>query len=197
MALVRLITAAVFLFNLHALYDVYGVACNHGNSTYPKSGCNFYYFDGVNLSKIVNYQDPDYQSSYALTYNTWTYYDSHGYTQSYTGYGRESTTGVLYNDQGFALNDTQAVNGRDKARTGAVKEKLQVREAAVTFLESHPALSEAGAERIALNLNAWATLIKDRSVKAGRTEADVADFSQRIFGVSKVISFESLIIKPG
>ena len=167
----------------HAWYDVYGNVCGGGANMYPGSGCNFY-LDGVGkLYKITDGQDPFYSSSYSLGYNTWTYYDSYGYSQVYTGYGWESASGILYDDLGYALNESEQVKSRDHARVGASKEKMKVQEAAASFKDAHPALSESGATRIAINLGAWATLTKDRTIKRGRTESDIADFSQRLFGV--------------
>src|SRR5579859_2410430 len=90
----------------HAWYNVYGQYCNNG---YPMAGCNFY-ADGT---KIQDSGDP-YFSQKILQYSAqWTYTDSYGYPQSYSGYAWLSSDGILYDDFGNALNEVGQDGGHD------------------------------------------------------------------------------------
>jgi hypothetical protein len=155
-----------------AWYDVYGYHCGNGA---PKPGCNFY-SDGV---KIADFEDPYFTGGYTLQYADWFYYDSYGYESYYTGWAWLSTSGILYDDQGYALNESRENGGRDVLADVAELEQNMVQTAAKGLVAKHPALSEAAAMDIASALNDWAKLGK----KGGRTEADMKAFTKRLFNV--------------
>jgi len=153
-------------------YDVYGYYCGAG---LPSPGCNFY-ADGV---KIIDYEDPYFYSNYTLYYDYWSFYDSWGYSDAYTGWAWLSPTGVIYDEYGYALNEAKERGGRDVIGDVAADETKLVSSAGKDFAERF-SLAEATGVKIAKTLNGWATLGKNR----GRTTADMADFSQRLYGVS-------------
>ena len=155
-----------------AWYDVYGNYCGSG---YPTSGCNFY----ANGSKITMSQDPYYSSGTTLYYDFWTYTDSYGYRRSYVGYAWLSSTGILYDDYGNALNEMDdASQSADVIAQAAAKEK-QVATAVGKALAQKYALAEDKGIMISKTLQDWATLGKGRA----RTDADVSDFASRLYGV--------------
>lgn len=154
----------------HAWYNVYGQYCGTG---YPGPGCNFY-ADG---SKITYNEDPYYATE---QWATWIYTDSYGYSQSFTGWARLSDTGILYDDWGNALNSQGEQDmSRDLIAEAAEKEELAVSTTGKAFAAQH-ALAEDTGIKIARTLNDWAKIGKSRS----RTDKDVADLSQRLYGVS-------------
>ncbi len=156
-----------------AWYDVYGTRCL--NNSYPMAGCNFY-SDG---SKISSSADP-YYSSMTLYYDYWTYTDSYGYGRSYNGYAWLSSTGILYDDYGNALNeqDSDSVQSADVIGLAAKKEKETTKLVGKNFAQKY-ALAEDTGVSIAKTLQDWAVLGRDRA----RTEDDVADVSTRLYGV--------------
>lgn len=155
-------------------YDVYGNYCGSGS---PMAGCNFY-ADGT---KIIDTEDPYYGTNNEFYYGTWDYVDSYGYYQSYYGWAWLSTSGILYDDLGNALNEEGEEESLDLIGKVAEKEKQVVTAAGKQFA-SRFALAEATGVSIAKTLNDWATLSKKE--KRSRTEQDIADFSQRLYGVS-------------
>ena len=157
-----------------AWYDVYGNRCATGT---PSPGCNFYW-DG---SKISSTEDPYYSSYANFHYAHWFYTDSYGYNQSYTGYGWQSSTGILYDSNGYALNNSDEQDGRDLIGDVSAQEQKMVQNVGKDFADKY-ALSETTGIQIAKTLNDWATLSKKQN--RARTEQDVADFSQRLYGVS-------------
>ena len=156
-----------------AWYDVYGTQCI-GNG-YPMAGCNFY-ADGT---KITSSGDP-YNASMTLYYDYWTYTDSYGYAQAYNGYAWLSTTGILYDANGNALNeqDADAAQSADVITLAAQKEKAATDLAGKSFAQKY-ALAEDSGISIAKTLQDWAVLGRDRA----RTETDVADVSSRLYGI--------------
>ena len=156
-----------------AWYDVYGTRCI--NNGYPMAGCNFY-SDG---SKITSSEDP-YSSSRTLYYDYWSYTDSYGYYRTYTGYAWLSSTGILYDDYGNALNeqDSDSAQSADVIGLAAIKEKETAQLVGKTFAQKY-ALAEQTGVNIAKTLQDWAVLGRDRA----RTEDDVADISTRLYGV--------------
>ncbi len=158
----------------HAWYDVYGYYCGTG---YPTSGCNFY-SDGT---KIIDYEDPYFNNSYNLQYAFWTYYDSYGFPASYLGYAWLSPTNILYDQYGYALNETGEETGNDIIEAAAKQLESKIQIAGKGFAEKY-ALQEATGVDVARTLSDWATLTKDRKVRV-RTEKDMADFSKRLFGI--------------
>ncbi len=152
-------------------YDVYGFHCGSGQ---PRPGCNFY-ADGT---KIRDNADPYFYSNY-YTFSTWFYYDSYGTSRVYTGWGWQSSTGILYDEFGYALNKSGQSDSFDVVGNAAEQEQLVVTSAAADLSERYALSSDVGL-RIATTLNDWATLGKYRS----RTDADAQDFTQRLYGVS-------------
>ena len=156
----------------HAWYDVYGNYCNNG---YPMSGCNFY----ANGSKITANGDPNY-STETLYFDTWSYTDSYGYRRSYAGYAWLSSTGILYDSSGNALNeiDQEEATSADVISLAAQAEK-QVQAAVGKSLAQKYALAEDKGIMISKTLQDWAVLGRDRA----RTPADVAEVSKRLYGL--------------
>jgi hypothetical protein len=157
----------------HAWYDVYGNYCTNG---YPTSGCNFY----SNGSKITMSGDPYYQAGTTLYNDYWTYTDSYGYRRSYTGFAWLSSTGILYDQFGNALNELDDDAAPADVIAAAVVKEKQVQAQVGKVLAQKYALNEDKGVMISKTLQDWAKLGKDRA----RTDADVSDFSKRLFGVS-------------
>ena len=157
----------------HAWFDVYGTQCV--SNGYPLSGCNFY----ANGAKITSSGDPFYKNL-SLYFDYWTYTDSYGYRRNYNGYAWLSTTGILYDGSGNALNeiDPDEVQSADVLAQASMKEKAMAKKAGKAFADKY-ALAEASGVSIAKTLQDWAVLGRDRS----RTPADMADFSKRLYGV--------------
>ncbi len=165
-----------------AWYDVYGNYCGNG---YPSAGCNFY-SDGT---KITAGQDPYYANSF-LTYDYWSYTDSYGFYREYMGYGWVSPSGILYDDYGNALNETDSEDqGRDVIVNVAKQEKSSAEKMGKNFAEKY-ALSAVNGVKIAGTLQDWAKIGRDRS----RTNADVNQISKRLYGVD-IVKAESAITK--
>ena len=157
-------------------YDVYGYVCGYD---VPQAGCNFY-ADG---SKIFVTEDPNYtyDNFYnGMQYGAWSYIDSYGYYASYNGWAWLSSTGVLYDEYGYALNEEQEQASRDLIGAAAAKEEAVVQKAGKS-LASRYALAEATGVSIARTLNQMATLPK--RLNRARTDADMADFTKRLYGV--------------
>lgn len=157
-----------------AWYDVYGTRCI--SNGYPMSGCNFY-ADG---SKIQASADP-YYSSMSLYFDYWSYTDSYGYYRTYNGYAWLSSTGILYDQYGNALNemDSESEVSTDVIAAAANQEKNITRQVGLQFAQKY-ALAESAGVNIAKTLQDWAVLGRDRA----RTEADVALTSKKLYGVS-------------
>jgi hypothetical protein len=153
-------------------YDVYGHYCGNTN---PMPGCNFY----SNGTKIQDYQDPYYANKVLQYSSNWTYTDSYGYAQSYSGYAWLSNDGILFDDFGRALNEVDQTDSHDLLGEAADLE-AQAIDGAGKALAGRFALAEDRAIEIARTLNDWAVLGKTRA----RTDADTADYAQRIYGVS-------------
>ena len=134
-----------------AWYDVYGTRCI--NNGYPMAGCNFY-SDGAKISSSA---DP-YYSSMTLYFDYWTYTDSYGYSRSYNGYAWLSSTGILYDDHGTALNeqDADSEQSADVIALASKKEKATTKLVGKNFAQKY-ALAEAAGVSIAKTLQDWAT----------------------------------------
>jgi hypothetical protein len=156
-----------------AWYNVYGSHCNSGD---PSPGCNFY-GDG---SKITAGQDPYYSQNF-FSYGTYYYYDSYGIASTYIGYAWQSPDGVLYDGNGYALNNDADRDSRDLVADVADAETKVVETVGKSFAEKY-ALSEATGMQVAKTLNDYATM--SHKMKRARTEKDINDFGQRLFGVS-------------
>jgi hypothetical protein len=155
----------------HAWYNVYGTYCRNG---YPESGCNFY-ADGT---KITASGDP-YHNSMTLNYDYWTYTDSYGYGRSYTGYAWLSTTGILYDNYGNALNELDSDSTSNDVISAAAAQESQINKAVGKAFAQQNALSEDKGIQISQTLQDWAVLGRDRA----RTTADINDMSKRLYGL--------------
>lgn len=158
-----------------AWYDVYGNHCGDGK---PRAGCNFYE-DG---RKITITEDPYYYSHFSGYYlGSWGYTDPYGYGRVYHGYAFLSPDGILYDENGQALNSPSEESGRDLVADVAAAEDRQALEAGRAFSLKYT-LSEETGIRIARTLSDWATL--SRRLRRARTDDDIADFCRRLYGVS-------------
>lgn len=159
---------------LQPWYDVYGYRCGSGT---PRPGCNFYW-DGT---KIKDVNDPYFYSSYNLDYGTWSFTDSYGYARNFTGWAWWSPDNILYDDLGHALNEEgqNEASGAD-AIAAAAKQEEEVVSAVGRDFAAKYALSDEAGLNIARTLKDWAVLAKRRA----RTQADIAEFSKRLYGVS-------------
>jgi len=156
-----------------AWYDVYGYYC--GSS--PGPGCNFY-GDGY---QIIAQEDPYYYSNY-YSYGTWSYYDSYGYPGLYIGYAWQSANGIIYDDYGYALNEEKGdTSSKDLIADMSERENNVVSVVGENFAKKYALNAETGIS-IARTLNDYATLNKKQ--KRARTDKDIADFSQRLYGVT-------------
>lgn len=153
-------------------YDVYGYYCGSGS---PGPGCNFW-SDGY---KIVAGEDPYYSSS-SLSYGFWSFYDSYGYYQAFTGWAWQSPTGIIYDSWGNALNNDEDKDSKDLIGDVAAQEQAVVETVGRNFAQKY-ALTEVKGIAIAKNLNDWANLSKKE--KRARTDQDVADFSIRLYNI--------------
>lgn len=155
-----------------AWYDVYGQMCS--SYGYPTAGCNFY-ADG---SKITASQDPYYNLGSTLYYDYWTYTDSYGFRRTYLGYAWLSSTGILYDDFGNALNEIEnEESDANIIKARAKKEQRAVQTAAKNLAKNY-GLSQVSGVKIAKTLQDWALIGRNRS----RTANDVADVSKRLLG---------------
>lgn len=147
-------------------YDRFGYRCG---ALGP--GCNYY----SNGYKIEVEEDPYYYSS-----SGWYYY----YSYYYGAYVNESPSGVLYDDwTGQALNEGNEVSdGFDVITDVALANKKRAQAAGHYFAQKF-SLSEDQGARVAKTLNDFVMLKK-------RTTQDMADFTQRLYGVDfgKVLS---------
>ena len=162
-------------------YDVYGNYCGNTN---PMPGCNFY----SGGQKIKDFQDPYYAQKYLEYSSNWTYTDSYGYRQSYSGYAWLSRDGILFDDFGRALNEL----GGDTDSHDLLGEAADLESSAITAsgenLAARFALATDRAVEIAKTLNDWAVLGKSKA----RSAKAVADFSTRIYGVSAAAALAAL-----
>lgn len=153
-----------------AWYDVYGRSCGYS----PKPGCNFY-SDGY---KIIDVEDPYFKSYYALEFGYFDYYNyTKGRYETYYGWGWESPNGIIYDDWGDALNNTDG-QGRDFSADVAAQEQTVIQTAGKAFAEKYDLTLEKGMQ-VAKIAHDYALISKDRA----RTEADYADFSKKMYGL--------------
>jgi hypothetical protein len=149
----------------HAWYNVYGQYCF--TDVAPEPGCDFF-ADGT---KATYWDDPNVAP---LTYGTWYYIDVYGFGRYYTGYTRITSTGMMYDEYGYAIN-TNKRPGRDAIAKAAAAQKAAVSTAAER-LEAKYGLSEDVAMNVAVNLNDYALLGKSRK----RTDKDEAEYAKRV-----------------
>jgi len=139
-------------------YDAFGNPCGYGyNSAHP--GCDY----SQNGLKIQAWQDP-----------FWMQWKRDGQYWM-------SPSGIWYDPSGFAINSVQnEPETSTDVITQAAEQRDQVVKLAGQSLSERYALSEDSGLRIAKSLDDWANLGRERA----RTEADVADFSKRLYGIS-------------
>ncbi len=156
-------------------YDVYGSKCASGT---PTPGCDFY-SDG---SKLTADDYFGYKNSIQtkLIWGDWTYNDSYGNPQSYWGWGYRNDTGIIFDENGNALNSADETSGRDLIGNYAALEEATILSAGKDFAARH-ALAESVGISIARTLNQMATLPK--RLNRSRTTQDLRDFTQRLYGV--------------
>lgn len=150
-------------------YNVYGARCG---SLGP--GCNYY----ANGLKIIDIEDPYFNSSYVLEFGIWDYDDTFGDPTTYVGWAWLSPTNVLYDEFGNALNEKKS-DGRNVVGDVAAKE-LKVVKGAAADLAAKYGISSAAAENAAMALNSWNLLGKKEN---SRTEADTAATTKVIYGI--------------
>jgi len=158
-------------------YDVYGYHCATGT---PTAGCNYY----SNGDKIIDVEDPYYQSSYYLEYAFWEYTDTFGYTQYYLGWAWLSPDNILYDDWGRALNNSGEEADLDIIADVAKQEEKNIQGAGREFAERYLLSADVGV-KIARTMNDWAKIGKTRA----RTQADLEDVSAQLgFNFKKAAS---------
>jgi hypothetical protein len=154
-----------------AWYDVYGNRCGNGN---PTAGCDFY-SNGV---KITAGQDP-YNAHSVYTFDFWSYNDSYGNPHTYSGYAWRSPDGVLYDNNGNALNEQDSAGGSADVIALAAEQEKQVAVQMGKILSQKYAIAEDKGILISKTLQSWAILGRDRA----RGDDDAADYTSRLYGV--------------
>lgn len=161
---------------VYAWFDVYGKGCATATAG-PRPGCNFYYSSG-SLVKIMDFEDPYFTAQYYnLTFDYYTYL-LNGVTYEFTGWAWISPTGIIYDENGNALNQRNG-RGRDVIGDIAQSEEEFVEEVGADFAAKHNLTLDRGIQ-VARALNEWSKIERDRS----KTEADVAEFSEKLYGVN-------------
>ncbi len=140
----------------HGWYSVYGEECGYN----IQPGCN-YFSSG---SKAMVYSDPFY-----FMY-TWE-------QDSFSGLWF-SPSGIIYTTGGFAINATEPQMGRDLIAAISENEEAMIQKAGLRLAERF-SLEDKVAVKVARTLNDWALLGFSRE----RTAADLADFTQRLYGI--------------
>jgi hypothetical protein len=151
-------------------YDQYGFEC--GNL---RPGCNYWFPTGNWQDKIHADEDPYYYSNYAGDFE---YYSSYYYGGTYYYDVWVSRTGIVYDSwSGDALNKANDfASGRDVITDVAVAEEKALQSAG-SYYATKFGLSDDQGLKIAKTLNDFATL-------QSRSEQDIADFTQRLYGVN-------------
>jgi hypothetical protein len=150
-----------------AWYNVYGSYC--GDQLRP--GCDFF----SNGDKITYNRTPLIAD---LEYGTYYYQDVYGYDRQFTGWARMTNDGIIYDENGRALNSNEK-HGRDTITNAAAARKATIRGAAAG-LQAKYGLDANVAMNAASALSDWALIGKSRK----RTAADVAAFTQRLSGLN-------------
>ncbi len=143
------------------------------------AGCNFY----QSGSKIQAHQDPFYYNQ-ALYFDYWGYTDSYGIPRTYLGFAWLSSTGILYDEYGNALNELEdGPAPTDIIAEAAKTERKTIQHVgqalATKYSSAGNVLSADQGVKIAKTLNFWAKIGKDRA----RTDADIALMSERLYGI--------------
>ncbi|MFZ4714303.1 MAG: hypothetical protein ACOYL6_11340 [Bacteriovoracaceae bacterium] len=145
-------------------YNVYGNSCGS-----LRAGCN-YWWDGL---KIVDYEDPYYSGNYV-----WSNY----YSWYYGQYVWESPSGLVYDQYGNCLNKASAPKINRDLLTVVSESEAKTINVAAQALASQYKLSSETSLKVARSFSDYAKLGFLRGNK-GRTEADIADFTKRLYGV--------------
>lgn len=133
----------------NAFFDVFGRVCGF---TSPAPGCNFRR-DG---RKIKDIEDPGFFYSYNLEYGLWLYTDSYGFDSTYLGLAwLSSATGILFDDRGYALNETQRKGVTGNTLNDVFGQRQKVVQAAAKDLQKKHGLKSDGAYRLASSLMSW------------------------------------------
>jgi hypothetical protein len=151
-------------------YDYAGNYC--GSS--PYAGCTYDYAG----YKINIYSDPYWSmANFQQGWGYCSYYDEYGcaYYDNYWW----SPTGVYYDWNGWAVNSATSQGGRDLLADVAESEEAALEKTGKQLANKYPGLSEAQGVEIARNVHDWEVFTK----KQGRTAADYAEFSKRVFKV--------------
>lgn len=157
-------------------YDVYGKECGYT----PSPGCNY----NANGRKIFVREDPFYGHSPHFWCGIG--YDPDTCSQA-LGWSWFSPSGILYDPWGYALNADSANASRDIIAEAGAEAQERVLSLGRDFAKKNALTEEVGI-RIARVLHQMATL--PGRLGRARTEADIADFTRRLYGVdySRVIS---------
>lgn len=150
-------------------YNVYGQPCSYS----PMPGCNYY----PNGAKIYVWDDPFYSQSPHFWCGTG--YDPYSCNQAW-GWNWYSPSGIVYDPWGYALNAGSDNGSRDIIAEASVEAEERVLSVGREFAQKN-ALSEETGVRIARALHQMATL--PGRLGRARTEADIADFTKRLYGV--------------
>lgn len=119
-----------------------------------------------------------YGYGYRDVYGCDPYYYGSYYCDPYYGYGYGYGRGLGGGSGTGTAAHESSDEGRDLIDTVAIHEEAEITEAGKNFAKTH-GLSDDKGIHIARTLDSWEALSRKRS----RTEADVADFSVRLYGV--------------
>lgn len=155
----------------HQWHDVFGNTCGK-----LKPGCT--YLDSKGKDKAIWWDDPSYQANWSNPPVLATVFDTDlGYFVE--AYGNFGFNGVFYEFfTGRAVNEYSDAFSRDVLATEGSREEEVIGAAAKEYALRYQ-LSEDVALRAARTLNDWNKIAKSRS----RTESDVIDFAERLYGV--------------
>ncbi len=152
-------------------YNVFGENCA---TSMPSPGCDYH----ANGMKLFIYEDPFFGNSPQAICGFG--YDPNTCLAADTGYFWYSPDGIIYDPYGNAMNSAEEQGSRDIIADSAAESEKKVLEVGHDFAQKN-ALTEATGIRIARTLNQMATLPK--RLGRARTESDIADFTQRLYGV--------------
>ncbi|PIU00723.1 MAG: hypothetical protein COT74_03410 [Bdellovibrionales bacterium CG10_big_fil_rev_8_21_14_0_10_45_34] len=179
---VKLLLAAIGLWGLagcggsgstayftHTWYTVYGSSC--GNL---KPGCT--YVDWFTSAKAQWWDDPSYSMfrspEWAIVFDT----DLGFYVDAFGYWGFNGVFYDYYSER--AINEGAGEVSRDVLAIEGNREEDMIEVAGKDYAKRYQLADETGM-RVARVMNDWNKIGKSRS----RTDADVADFTQRLYGV--------------
>ena len=155
-----------------AWYDVYGDLCGRGD---PYAGCNYY----ANGDKIIDIEDPYFNCCYELEFDIWLYQDTFGVWQTYAGFAWESSSGILYDDFGVALNKHKNKVGSDIIADKAEAQNALIEKAGGNFAREYKLQADVGM--------AWARgLNKAMNLRLARSRDtnELSTISKQLTGIS-------------